>query len=241
MTEQTFSRELASELATANRILVHHGVLDAFGHVSVRDALNSDHFLLARNMAPGLVTVDDIMAYDLDGNWLDASGRPSYLERFIHASIYKMYPSAKAVVHSHSPSIIPFGVTEVVFKPASHMASFLGAGAPIFEIRETGGPATDMLITDNKLGAALARTLADCPVTLMRGHGNTVVGDSLPEAVFRAVYTEVNARIVAQALVIGQGRVNFLNTAEAERITAANKTQIGRAWAVWKRDVEESR
>ena len=137
----------------------------------------------ARSMAPSLVTPDDIMEFDLDGNALDPRGRTLYTERFIHSEIYKADPAVNAIVHSHSPSIIPFGATAVPLRPIYHMSSFLGAGVPIFEIREAGGPATDMLIRSPELGAALARRLGHSAVVLMRGHGDVVVGDSLQQVV----------------------------------------------------------
>src|SRR5215469_14600380 len=136
------------DLVAANRILSDQGVVDGFGHVSARHEEDAARFLLARSMAPGLVTADDILEFDLTGNALDPHGRTLYVERFIHSEIYKADPEIKAIVHSHSPSIIPFGVTSIPLRPIYHMSSFLGAGVPIFEIRDTGGPATDMLIRD---------------------------------------------------------------------------------------------
>src|SRR5437660_594482 len=178
---------LIEDLVAANRILYDQGVVDGFGHVSVRHDRNPEHFLLARSMAPGLVTTADIMEFDRDGNAVDAQGRALYLERFIHSEIYKTHPDVKAVVHSHSPAVIPFGVASVPLRPIFHLSSFLAAGAPVFEIREAGGPATDMLIRTPELGAALSRTIGTAPVALMRGHGDVVVAPSLKEAVFRAV------------------------------------------------------
>src|SRR5207302_139121 len=210
------------------------GVVDGFGHVSVRHDKNPEPFLLARSMAPGLATTNDIMEFDRDGNAVDPQGRALYLERFIHSEIYKARPEVKAVVHSHSPAVIPFGVTSVPLRSIFHLSSFLGAGAPVFEIREAGGPATDMLIRNPALGAALATTLGDCAVALLRGHGNVVVGGSIREVVFRAVYTEVNARLAADALRWGQGRVTFLSEAEAKASTETNRAQIGRPWELWK-------
>lgn len=241
MVKAIFNPELAAELTTANHILVNQGVLDAFGHVSVRDDRDPNHFLLARNMAPGLVTPDDIIAYELDGTAIDAAGRKSYLERFIHSSIYKMYPEVKAVVHSHSPSVIPFGTSGLSLRPIYHMASFLGGGASTFEIRDAGGPATDMLITNNELGAALAHNHDKATVVLMRGHGDTVIGDSLRQAVFRAVYTEVNARLASEAILLSKGKATFLNEQEAANSARTNNTQIARAWDVWAYQVGKSK
>ena len=225
---------LIDDLVAANRILSDQGVVDGFGHVSVRHETDPARFLLARSMAPGLVTADDIMEFDLDGGALDPRGRTLYVERFIHSEIYKAYPEISAIVHSHSPSIIPFGATNVPLRPIYHMSSFLGAGVPIFEIREAGGPSTDMLIRDAELGAALARKLGTSAVVLMRGHGNVVVGDSLKQVVFRAIYTEINAKLEAEALRLGQGEVNFLNAEEAAKASATNNAVLGRAWDLWK-------
>ncbi len=138
-------------------------------------------------------------------------------------------------MHSHSPAVIPFGVVATArLRPIYHMSSFLGLGVPVFEIRDSGGPATDMLIRTPQLGAALAKTLGDMPVALLRGHGNVVVGGSVREVVFRAVYTEVNARLEADALRLGQGEVTFLNEDEAKASMATNQGQITRAWDLWK-------
>ena len=225
---------LIEDLVAANRILYDQGVVDGFGHVSVRHDKDSEHFLLARSMAPGLVTATDIMEFNRDGNAIDPKGRAVYLERFIHSEIYKAHPKIKAVVHSHSPAVIPFGVISVKLRPVFHLSSFLAGGAPVFEIREAGGSATDMLIRTPELGAALASTLGDAPVALMRGHGDVVVASSLQEAVFRAIYTEINARLEAEALHLGQGQVVFLNGEEAANATTTNAGVLMRAWDLWK-------
>jgi ribulose-5-phosphate 4-epimerase/fuculose-1-phosphate aldolase len=225
---------LIDDLVAANRILYDQGVVDGFGHVSVRHDKDPTHFLLARSMAPGLVTADDIMVFDADGSAVDPRGRTVYLERFIHSEIFKLHPEVEAVVHSHSPAVIPFGLTAAELRPVYHMGSFLGAGAPVFEIRDAGGPATDMLIRTPALGAALARTLGKAAVALLRGHGDVVVATSLREVVFRAIYTEVNARLETEALRLGNGRVVFLNAEEAANSTATNAGVVGRAWELWK-------
>lgn len=225
---------LITDLVAANRILYDQGVVDGFGHVSVRHDRNRAHFLLARSMAPGLVTADDIVEHDPDGEAVAADGRTLYLERYIHSEIYKAQPPVEAVVHSHSPAVIPFGVTRARLQPIFHLSSFLVFGTPVFEIRDAGGPETDMLIRTPALGAALARTLGGAPVALMRGHGDVVVGRSLREVVFRAVYTEVNARLETEALRLGGGEVVFLNDREADNATATNTGVIDRAWNLWK-------
>jgi ribulose-5-phosphate 4-epimerase/fuculose-1-phosphate aldolase len=226
--------ELIEDLVAANRILAAEGVLDGFGHVSTRHDKRPDRFLLARSMAPALVEAADLMEFDLDGDAVDGRGRTPYLERFIHSEIYRAYPEVQAVVHSHSPAVIPFGVVAVPLRPVFHLGGFLGSGVPVFEIRDTGGTATDMLIRNPALGAALARALGTAPVALLRGHGDVVVGRSVREAVFRAVYTEVNARLASEALRLGNGRAEFLNAAEAAAAAETNAAQIGRPWELWK-------
>jgi ribulose-5-phosphate 4-epimerase/fuculose-1-phosphate aldolase len=226
--------ELIGDLVAANRILAAEGVLDGFGHVSARHDKDPGRFLLARSMAPALVTAGDVMEFDLDSNPIDAQGRTAYLERFIHSEIYRVHPEVQAVVHSHSPAVIPFGVVGVALRPIFHLGGFLGVGVPVFEIRDIGGLATDMLIRNAALGAALAKTLGSAPVALLRGHGDVVVGRSVKEAVFRAIYTEVNARLESEALRLGQGQVVFLNEEEAKAAAETNSAQIGRPWELWK-------
>jgi ribulose-5-phosphate 4-epimerase/fuculose-1-phosphate aldolase len=222
---------LIEDLVYANRILYDQGVIDGFGHVSVRDEKNPQHFLMSRSMAPALVTTKDILEYDADGAPIASSGRAVYLERFIHAAIYRVRPDVKAVVHSHSPSLIAFSVTGTSLRPVYHLASFLGSGAPIFDIRDAAGM-TDMLIRDNHLGDALAKTLGDKAVALMRGHGSVVVGNSIPQAVYRLIYTEIDARLQMQAASLGP--ITFLSPEEAAKSAAMLDAQVPRAWELWK-------
>ena len=223
---------LIEDLVVANRILADQGVVDGFGHISARHDKNPERFLISRNLAPGQVTAADIMEYDLDGNPVDAQGRGSYLERFIHGSIFRARPDVNSVVHSHSPGVVPFSVSETPLKPIYHMAGFLAGGAPIFEIRNSFGAETDMLIRDPKMGDAVARALGRHTVVLMRGHGSVAVGATVRLAVMHAVYTEVDARLEAEALKLG--KVNFLNDAEAAKALATNDLQVERAWGVWR-------
>ena len=225
---------LLEDLAVANHILASHGVLDAYGHVSVRHPANPDRFLMSRSLAPALVTTGDILEYDLDGNAVDPKGRASFLERFIHAEIYKARPDVKAVIHAHSPSVIPFGTTQVPMQPMFHISAFLSPRVPVFEIRKAGGM-TDMLVSNAQLGKALAEALGKAAVVLMRGHGMAVVGSSLPLAVFRAMYTEVNARLQAQAIEIG-GPITFLSPEESEKADKIIDQTHLRAWDLWKRE-----
>lgn len=225
--------ERIADLVLANHIIADQGVVDGFGHISVRSIKNPGHYFISRSRAPALVSVEDIMEYDLDDNPIDARGRISYLERFIHSEIYKARPDIQSVIHSHSPAVIPFGVSDVPLRPISHMGGFLIRQVPVFEIREAGGNETDMLIRNKALGAALARKLGNGTVVLMRGHGNTVVGQSIKTAVFHAIYTEQNARLQADALRLG-GKIAYLNEVEATKIGAQNDKQVDRPWEIWK-------
>jgi len=227
-------RALIDDLVAANRILADQGVVDGYGHVSLRHAADPQRYLMSRSIAPELVTAGDVMEYDLDSTAVDARGRTSYLERFIHGEIYRVRPDVKAVVHNHSPSVIPFGVSTAPLRPLYHMSAFLGGGVPVFDIKVAAGQPTDMLVRTPALGRALAQTLGDRPVALMRGHGAVVVGDSLPRVVFRSVYTEVNARLQAQAMALG-GPVTYLDDEEARRADASVGGTVPRPWELWKK------
>ena len=234
MTPSAPDPALVDKLVLANRILHHQGIVDSFGHVSVRHDKTAGHFLLARNMAPALVRSEDIVTFDLDGGALDAAGRRVYLERFIHGEIYRARPDVQAIVHSHSPSVIPFGVTGQALRPVFHMSGFLGEGTALFEIRNVAGD-TDMLVSNGSLGVALAAALGSRSAVLMRGHGSTVVGASLEQAVYRAFYAEVNARLQIQAM--GLGEVSYLNAQEAAKAAAINDTQLTRVWELWRQEI----
>ena len=222
---------LIDDLVAANRILAGLGVLDGFGHISARHPGRPDRFLLSRSLAPGLVTAADIMTFDLDANAVDDDRRP-YLERFIHSGIYALRPDVMAVVHSHSPSVIPFAASSVPLRPIYHMASFIAREARVFEIRERFGT-TDMLVRTPEQGVALAETLREDAIVLMRGHGFCAIGESVPVAVFRAVYTESNAALQRQAIALG-GSVTYLDEHEASLSERSNRSVVARPWELWK-------
>lgn len=224
--------ELIDDLVAANHILFHQGVLDAYGHVSVRDERDPERFLIARHMAPGIVTAGDIITFDLEGNALDANGRKLYSELWIHAAVYAARPDVRGVVHSHSHAVIPFGVVGTPLQPIFHVASFLGEGVARFDTRERFGD-TDLLIRNMALGRALAEKLGTAPVALMRGHGSVAVGASLREAVYRAVYTEVNAKLQSEALRLG-GAVDYLSPGEVRLRAADVDPTYRRAWEFWR-------
>jgi len=224
---------LIEDLVAANRILAREQIVDAFGHVSVRHPRGPDRFLIARSVAPELVTAADIIEHDLEGTPIDARGRASYRERFIHSEIYRARSDVMSIVHCHTASLIPFGVTRVPLRPVYHQGAFVASGVPVFEIRDAGGM-TDMLVSDGKLGRALAVTLGNKPVALMRGHGAVIVGDSIPTAVGRSVFLDINARAQAQALALG-GKITYLDPEEARKYLAPNN--YDRAWELWKKQV----
>jgi ribulose-5-phosphate 4-epimerase/fuculose-1-phosphate aldolase len=226
------------DIVIGSRVLAEFGVLDGFGHVSARDPNNPNHFLMSRSLAPALVTADDIMAFDLDGNAIDPRGRSVFLERFIHSEIYKARPDVMSVVHTHSPGVIPFSVSQVPLRPMYHNAAFLAAGTPVWDIRKAFGE-TDMLVRDGARGKSLAEALGDKPVVLMRGHGDVTVGPSVKMAVFRAYYTDVNARLQSQALALG-GEVNYLTPGEGAKADAVNFVVLDRIWGLWKMRVAPS-
>ncbi len=225
---------LLEDLVAANRILAMQGVLDAYGHVSVRSPSDASHFHMSRSLAPQLVTAGDIQEYGADSEPLGDARKP-YLERFLHGEIYRSRADVMAIVHSHSDSVIPFGISRTALRPVYHMASFLWSGAPVFDIREVRED-NDLLIRDRPLGEALARSLGRCNCVLMRGHGMTVVGDGIPEAVFRAIYTEMNARLQMNAQRL-EGPLTFLSDAEGANATKSNRGTIERPWELWKKKV----
>ena len=219
------------DLVLANRILWNQGVVDAFGHVSRRSPLRPDRFLISRSLAPASVVHSDIVELDLEGRNVDPQAPGSYLERFIHSEIYRARPDVQAVVHSHSPDVLPFTVVKSVpLRCVCHTAGFIGQAAPIFEIRDVRGDASDMLVRDAALGAALATTLGNASVVLMRGHGSTTVGSSIPEAVYQAVYAQVNARVQYQAMQLGE--VCYLSPGEAA-MGSSYDVGVRRSWELW--------
>jgi ribulose-5-phosphate 4-epimerase/fuculose-1-phosphate aldolase len=233
------SRALVDDIVAASRILAQHGVLDAYGHVSARSDRKPERFVMSRSLAPALVTAADLMELDPDSEPLAGDKRKGFIERYIHGEIYRARAEVLAIVHSHSPSVIPFGVTRTRLRPVYHMGSFLWSGAPVFDIRKVREE-NDLLIRDRTLGQALAGSLGKCNCVLMRGHGMTVIGDSVPEAVFRAIYTEMNARLQLQASQL-EGPIEFLSDEEGKRSSASNRGTLERPWELWKKSVSGAR
>jgi HCOMODA/2-hydroxy-3-carboxy-muconic semialdehyde decarboxylase len=228
---QAPSAEILIDLVAGNHILASENILDGYGHISVRHPGNKDRFLLSRSIAPESVVAADILEFGLDGEAIDPRGKTPYKERFIHSEIYRVRPDVNAVVHCHTPSLIPFGVTKKPLRPMYHQSAFLAAGVPVFEIREAGGM-TNMLIETAALGRALAKSLADKPAVLMRGHGAVVVADTIPNVVGRSIYLDLNARIQAQAIALG-GPITEISPEEARKYAASDN--YSRAWELWKK------
>jgi ribulose-5-phosphate 4-epimerase/fuculose-1-phosphate aldolase len=228
-------REVLEDLAAASRILVDQGVFDAAGHVSMRHPRHTERFLMSRSLAPALVTAADIMEFSLDSEACDARGRTPFIERFLHGEIYRKRPDVMAIAHGHCPSVIPFGLVATPMRATYHNAAFLAAGVPVFDIRDTFG-ATDIVVSSSEKGAALAEALGDKSVVLLRAHGVVVVAPNLQAAVFRAVFTEISARVQLQAAVLG-GPIAALDAEEGRKADAINLATVGRSWELWKRRV----
>jgi ribulose-5-phosphate 4-epimerase/fuculose-1-phosphate aldolase len=227
------SKGLIDDLVAASRILAMEGVLDAYGHVSARSDKRPERFVMSRSLAPALVTAGDLMELDADSEPLPGDKRKGFIERYIHGEIYRARPEVMAVVHSHSPSVIPFGVTRTRLRPVYHMGSFLWSGAPVWDIRKEREN-NDLLVRDRPLGKSMVKAMGACNCVLMRGHGMTVVGDGVPEAVFRAIYTEMNARLQLQAEQL-EGPIEFLSDTEGRGSMAANRGTLERPWELWKK------
>jgi HCOMODA/2-hydroxy-3-carboxy-muconic semialdehyde decarboxylase len=228
-------RDVLEDLAAASRILADQGVFDAAGHVSMRHPGHVERFLMSRSLAPALVTANDIMEFSLECEACDAHGRTGFIERFLHGEIYRKRPDVMAIAHGHCPSVIPFGLVATPMRAMYHNAAFLAAGVPVFDIRDRFG-ATDIVISGSERGAALAEALGDKSVVLLRAHGVVVVAPSLQAAVFRAVFTEISARVQLQAAVLG-GPIAALDAEEGQKADAINLATVGRSWELWKRRV----
>ena len=226
-----------ADLVVANRILAAEGVLDGFGHVSIRDPRDPACYLMSRSLAPALVTAADIVQHDLDSKPTQDQGQSLYYERWIHGELYKARPEVNAIVHSHSPTVVPFASTKAPLRPILHNASFLGFGTPVFEIRNFV-PNSDLMISTAALGKALAQAMGPtADVVLLRGHGNVVVGPTIQIAVFRAYYTEINARQQLNAMILGPDDVVYMNAGECETTDKVMQAVAGRPWDLWKRRV----
>lgn len=219
------------ELVTANRILAREEVVDSFGHISVRHPNNPQHFLLSRARAPDMIEKDDIMEFTLDGTPVDAKERNPYLERFIHGSMYEARSDVHSVVHNHSESVIPFGVSSKKLKPIFHMGASIGHEVSVWDIHDHFGD-TALLVENVDMGRDLAKLMGGKSTALMRGHGATVVGRDIRHAVYISVYLEVNARLQQNAMALGD--VKYLTKGEVDNVVARTGSfGVNRAWENW--------
>ena len=228
----TAIRKARLEISQGSRILAGEKILDAYGHVSRRHPDRPDRFLIPRNMAPALVTPADVVELDLDGVAISDKDAKLFLERYIHAEIYRKRPDVQAVVHSHAPGVLPFAaLPSVPVRVISHMCGFLQGVPSPFDLADHAGPASDLLIRNGDQGVALAEHLGEASVVLMRGHGYTAVGTDVPAAVFRAIYTSLNCDVQRHALQMGTP--TYLSEGEARSADASVMPESGRAWDLW--------
>ena len=220
------------ELVVANRILANEGICDAFGHASIRHPENPDRYVMARSRSPGVITIEVLMEYTLDGDPIDQQGRAMYAERHIHGGVYELRPDVQAVIHSHSHAVIPFGVTGVRLQPVLHMGASVGPDVPVWDIHDNFGDTT-LLVTNMDQGRDLARCLGDRRAALMRGHGGVVAGGTIKEAVMIAVYLETNARLQLQCLQLGQPKYLTPGEVELGMKQFVGDLAINRAWEYW--------
>lgn len=227
------ARSLLEDLVIGNRILYARGIVDGLGHISARHDKDPSIYILAAEKAPGRVTLSDLALHDLDSNALTLKDRRPYLERFIHGEIYKARPDVHSIVHCHAPALVAFCVCQAALRPVYHMSGFLGHGVGRFEIRETSGM-TDMLVSSPELGNALAKSLSNHQIVLMRGHGATIAGQTIKHTVFRANYAVQNALIQMNAM--GLGEITYLSEDEAIKSTISNDRVADRSWDLWKEE-----
>jgi len=225
------SAQLLDELVTANRILAREGVVDSFGHVSIRHPERADRYLLSRARAPECIEAEDVMEFALDGTPVEPGGRKPYAERYIHGAVYEARSEVGAVVHHHSPSVIPFSVTPAQLSPVMHMCAGIGTRVPTWDSRARFGD-TNLLVTTLNMARDLAAALGHRSAILMRGHGAVVAGASLREVVFNSIYLQLNADLQMKAQTLGD--VTFLSDGEVAAVLRTRGSfTFERAWEFW--------
>ena len=224
--------DLRYDIALANRMLAHHGVLDAFGHVSARHPNDPQRYLLSRSRAPELVEPDDILEYTLDSKLVKDGDTPLYSERVIHGEIYKARPDVNCVVHHHAPDFMPLVITGIDYVPVFHLGAVGGAQVPFWDQREEFGD-TNLLVVNPEEGASLARRLGQSWMVLMNRHGVTAAATNVREAVFRCVFSCLNARF--QIAAAAAGRVGPLSPGEVRHAFTISTGTTGqsRSWELW--------
>lgn len=232
MPDEASLQTAIGDLVTANHILFREGIVDAFGHVTMRHPLNPNHYLMARSVQPVFTTRADIVELDAESKPVGSNPPSISLERFIHGEIYRVRPDIMGIVHSHASAVLPFSVVKgTPLKAICHTTGFIGDAAPIFEIRDFAGDSSNLLVQTGALGASLAKILGNKSLILMRGHGFTVCGASLQEAVYNSINTVINARVEMDALRLGP--VTFLSEGEAAAVSKQHNASLNRTWEVW--------
>ena len=222
---------IIEELVTANRILAREEIVDSFGHVSIRHPTRKDRYLLSRARAPERIEAADIMEFTLEGDPVDARGRKPYLERFIHGALYEARPDVTCVVHNHSASTIPFGITGKKIKPLLHMCASIGHDVPLWDSHDKFGD-TGLLVDSMAMGRDLAKRVGKGRTALMRGHGAVVAAQGIRQAIWIAIYLELNAKLQMQAM--GMGKIKFLTSGEVDKIISRHGPfSFNRAWENW--------
>lgn len=225
--------DIIEELVTANRILANEGIVDSFGHISVRHPERKDRYLLSRARAPERIEDADIIEFTLEGEAIDLKGRSPYTERHIHGAIYEARPDIQSVVHNHSPSTIPFGITGKKLKPLLHMCASIGHDVPLWDSHDKFGD-TSLLVDSMEMGRDLAKRAGKGRTALMRGHGAVVLGNSIRHAVFVSIYLEVNAKLQMQAMAMG--KIKHLTKGEVDKVIGrTGPYTLNRAWENWAR------
>ena len=222
-------RTLLDELVIANHVLANEKVVDSFGHISVRNPENPKHFFLSCSRSPEIVSIEDIMEFDLEGNNVDGSILRPYGERFIHGALLEARPEIQSVVHNHSLSVIPFGVTNTPLLPIIHTGAAIGRNIPTWDIHDNFGD-TDLLVRNMEQGRDLAKTMGQASVVLMRGHGCSVAGSSIKEATLTAVYLQISATVQLQSMSLGD--VRYLTPGETDECTNMfySDLSVDRVW-----------
>ncbi len=229
-----------ADLVIANRILGNEGVVDAFGHVSIRHPERPDRYFLSRSRSPGLIEADDILEFDMDSNCIDTRGYRPYSERFIHGSVYKARPDANAVCHSHAHELVPFTVTETAIRPIWVFSASIGPEVPIWEIRDDFPDPTNMLIIDDDIGASMARALGHRNAVLLRGHGAVIATADIKNTVMVSMGLMLNADMLMKSHMLAAARgananIRYLSEGEVESTTDVlyNPRGLNRAWEYW--------
>ncbi|QIW99682.1 hypothetical protein AMS68_005200 [Peltaster fructicola] len=238
------------DLITANHILHYHGAVDGFGHVSVRHPDKPNVYIMCGYMPPALVeSADDLIEYFVDGSDpVDSNAKKGYSERFIHGELFKRFPEVQCVVHSHAESVIPYATTDSPLLPMYHMSGFLGGPSPIWDITKDYAEdyQQDMLVNNADLGASLAATFSqdstlDKTVVLMKRHGYTTWGHDIPTAVYRAVYTLINAGVQTNAVMLSAAsgqKIQGLSPRHCQDCKKMTEATQDKSWRLWTREVE---